>query len=95
MRLIWRLGRASQYDVQSARDTIAGLQYRAIAPRRVQCSMHPRPSSSGNAAYVSSAARRVSSGAARGLARFSDRELADLGLTPRDIPAVVRGERRR
>lgn len=33
--------------------------------------------------------------AARELARFSDRELADLGLTRGDIQAVARGERRR
>jgi uncharacterized protein YjiS (DUF1127 family) len=32
---------------------------------------------------------------ARELARFSDRELADLGLTRGDIPAVARGKRRR
>lgn len=32
---------------------------------------------------------------ARELARFSDRELADLGLTRGDIPAIARGEQRR
>ena len=32
---------------------------------------------------------------ARELARFSDRQLADLGLTRGDIPAVARGKRRR
>jgi uncharacterized protein YjiS (DUF1127 family) len=43
------------------------------------------------AIFAASQQQRV----ARELARFSERELADLGLTRGDIPAVARGERRR